>query len=93
MSAKAIVVPEEVIRAYDVIRNVRAAGRVNTSDHSHAVLLECIERQQEAMQALFRLIADLQRAERRRQAAEEPIIAASDDVPGFLRDRVKAGPA
>lgn len=84
------IVPEEVIRAYDVVRNVRAAGRVNTSDHSHAVLLECIERQQEALQALFRLVADLQRAELRRQAAAAPEIADSDDVPAFLRGRAKA---
>lgn len=84
------IVPEEVIRAYDVVRNARQGGRINTTDHQHAALLECIERQQEALQALFRLVADLQRAERRRQTADPPIIADSEDVPAFLRGRAKA---
>lgn len=84
-----IFVPEEVIRAYDVVRNVRQGGRVNTGDRQHAVLLECIERQQEAIQALFRLVADLQRAERRRQATSDAALAGADhDIPDFLRHRV-----
>lgn len=85
MTVKPIIVPEDVIRAYDVVRNVRAAGRLTPNHNGEHALLECIEAQQGAIEALFRLIADLQRAEHRREA--ETTIADVPDLPPFLANR------